>query len=113
MMRIYGLLLLLFSASLASAQYRPVGNWRAHLPYNQATGIASDGIVNYVTSAKSFFTYNTSDRSIETFSKVDGMHDTNPIGIAYDAATNSVIIGYQNSNIDLYRNHSFKVLPDL
>jgi ligand-binding sensor domain-containing protein len=107
------LLLLLFSAVSAFAQYRPVGNWRAHLPYNQATGIAGDGITNYVTTAKGFYSYNTSDRSFETFSKVEGLHDTNPVGLAYDAATNSIIIGYQNSNIDLYRNHSFKVLPDL
>lgn len=107
------LLTLLMATSPAMAQFRPVGKWRAHLPYNQATGIATDGITLYVTSAKGFFSFNTSNQNIETYSKVEGMHDSNPIGLAYDAATNSVIICYQNSNIDLFRYHNFTVLPDL
>ncbi len=113
MIRLSGLLLLMLSAFAASAQYRPVGVWRSHLPYNQATGMATDGATLFVSTAKSFFTFKTSNQEIETFSKVEGMHDTNPVGIAYDATTGSVVIGYQNSNIDLFRHHNFTVIPDL
>ncbi len=97
----------------AFAQQRSIGVWRAHLPYNNAQAIASDGINAYVITDHGFLFYPTNGKSSETFSKVDGMHEAEPVAIAYDAATGSVVIGYNNSNIDLYRHNSFTVLPDL
>lgn len=105
--------LLLFSCFTASAQQRPVGFWRAHLPTNNAQGIATDGRINYVITRKGFFTFTTDGGFTETFSKVEGLHDTNPVAVAYDRETGSCIIGYNNSNIDLFQHNNFKVLPDL
>ncbi len=108
-------LLLTFSliSLSASAQQRSIGRWRAHLPYNNAMGVATDGNTLYTISEKGFFTYNAVTGEQEKFSKVEGMHETGTAAIAYDAATGTCIIAYENSNIDLYRNRSFKVLPDL
>jgi len=95
------------------AQQRPIGQWRAHLPYNNAQGVATDGGTLYTISEKGFFTYNAVTGDQELFSKVNGLHETSTSAIAYDIATSTCIIAYENSNIDLYRHHSFKVLPDL
>jgi ligand-binding sensor domain-containing protein len=105
--------LLLVCSTGALAQNRAVGYWRAHLPTNAAMGIATDGLTNYVITRKGFFTLRTSDSYPETYSKVEGMHDTNPVAVAYDRTTGSCIIGYQSTNIDLFRHNNFKVLPDL
>jgi ligand-binding sensor domain-containing protein len=96
-----------------TAQERPIGTWRAHLPYNAAQGVASDGISLFTISPQGFFIYNSGKDELETFSKVEGMHESSTSVIGYDRATSTCIIGYANSNIDLYKNHSFKVLPDL
>jgi hypothetical protein len=104
---------LVAAAYAAGGQQRPVGFWRAHLPNNSAQGIATDGLVNYIITGKGFFTYNITDVRAEAYSKVEGMHDTNPVGIAFDRSTGTCVIGYSSSNIDLFRNNNFKVLPDL
>src|SRR6185437_8442166 len=61
------------------AQDRPIGYWRAHMPYN----------------------------------KVEGMSDVGMEQIGYDTTTNTVILAYQNDNIDLFKNNSFFNIPDL
>jgi ligand-binding sensor domain-containing protein len=106
-------LLLLVCRTGALAQNRPVGYWRAHLPTNAAQGIATDGLTNYVITRKGFFTFRTTDSYPETFSKVEGMHDTNPVAVDFDRTTGTCIIGYESTNIDLFRHNNFKVLPDL
>lgn len=106
------LFILLYSLS-AFGQGRPVGFWRAHLPTNMAQGIATDGSMLYVITAKGFYTFEISSQQTETFSKVEGMHDTNPTAIAFDRLTGTCVIGYSSSNIDLYQHNNFKVLPDL
>jgi len=95
------------------AQQRPIGYWRAHLPYNNAQGLATDGQTLYTISDKGFFTYNPVNGDEEKYSKVEGMHETGTTAIAYDLVTKTCIIGYKNCNIDLFSNNNFKVLPDL
>lgn len=104
---------LLLAFGSARAQQRPVGFWRAHLPTNSAQGIATDGKTNYVITGKGFFTFTTNGGNAETYSKVEGLHDTNPIAVAYDRTTGTCVIGYSNTNIDLFRYNNFKVLPGL
>jgi streptogramin lyase len=103
----------LFSCVTALGQMRPVGRWRSHLPTNAAAGIATDGEVNYVITQKGYLTYKISDGYIEQYSKVEGLHDTNPIAVAYDERSKTTIIGYVNSNIDLIKDYNVKGLPYL
>ncbi len=109
----FSVFLLLLIGAAAGAQDRPVGVWRAHLPYNSAQGIATDGLNNYVICNRSFFTYSAANGESERYSKVEGMHESSPVAVGYDRSTATCIIGYSNSNIDLFRHNNFKVLPDL
>lgn len=103
----------LLGCSLASAQDRPIGNWRAHYSFTLANCIASDGNKLFVTGGPGFFTFDRLEKEYNTYSKVEGMADVNTRQVAYDALTGTTIIGYDNSNIDLFSNHSFYSLPDL
>jgi Predicted periplasmic ligand-binding sensor domain len=103
----------LISAITTQAQDRPIGQWRAHLPYNKAVGVASDGNTAFVATQESFFTYNVAEGEMTSYSKVDGMSDVGMSCIGYDATTGYVILGYSNSNIDLFKVQSFFNIPDL
>jgi ligand-binding sensor domain-containing protein len=94
------------------AQDRPVGYWRSHLPYNTAVGVAVSGTTVYVATKQSFYIYQSNDE-MEAFSKVEGMSDIGMSCIGYDKYTGTVVLGYDNSNIDLYKDGSFYNLPDL
>lgn len=99
--------------AVAIAQDRPIGYWRAHLPYNKAVGVASDGTTVFVAAEQSFYTINQAENSVDAYSKVDGMSDVGMSCIGYDVNTKTVVLAYKNSNIDLFKDGSFHNLPDL
>lgn len=95
------------------AQDMPIGQWQSHLPYNTAVSIASDGNRVYVATQHSFYVHAIGYEETTPFSKVTGMSDIGMSKIAYDGVTATVILAYQNSNIDLYRDGLFYNIPDL
>ncbi len=95
------------------AQDRPIGYWRSHLPYNTALGVATDGITLYTACTEAFFTYDNDNGNIATYSKVEGMSDIGMACVAYDHATKTTVLAYQNGNIDLFKDNTFYNIPDL
>ena len=106
-------LLLIISSTKLSAQDRPIGYWRAHMPYTEVKGVVTDGVRFYVATKESFFTYNAATNEISKYSKVEGMADVEMSAIAYDATTDIVVLGYKNTNIDLFIDETFYNIPDI
>ncbi len=94
-------------------QGKPVGYWRAHMPYNTSISVASDGKTMFVATEKAFYTYDIGSFETEGFSKVEGMSDVGMAYTGYDAATQTVVLAYTNGNIDLFKDNSFYNIPDL
>ncbi len=108
---IYSFLLLLIAHS--SVAQMAIGEWQAHLAYNNVTQTAPAGNLIYTLSDGSLFSYNTEDESIKLYSKVSILSDNNISYIKYSSAHNTLIIVYKNSNIDLLSNESIYNIPDL
>lgn len=91
----------------------PVGQWREHLPYNNAIDVTpGDGKI-YCATPYSLFSVNVADNLIERNSRITGLHETGISAIQYDDANKKLFVAYTNSNIDIiYRNDIFNV-PDL
>lgn len=109
----YVCLLLLLPAALCFGQNRPIGYWRSHLPYNTAMGVATDGSMIYTVCNEGFFTFDTRKNQIQPYSKVEGMSDLGMSCIAYDIATKTAVLAYQDGNIDLFKDNTFYNIPDL
>lgn len=107
------LFLILFSCITGRSQDRPIGYWRSHLPYNTPTSIAADGSRIFVAAGQSFYTYDIITGEVSTYSKVEGMNDIRPVKVAFDPTTRTTVLGYSNSNIDLFRDESFFNIPYL
>lgn len=95
------------------SQDRPIGYWRSHLPYNTSYSVTSDGINLYVATQLSFYTYNMATSELTPYSKVEGMSDVGMSYVEYDTSSNTVVLAYENSNIDLFKDNSFFNIPDL
>lgn len=107
-----GVALLLLVTNLVIAQDKPIGYWRALLPYDTAASIASNGNIIYCASGEGFYTYNPSGGNAEEYSKVEGMSDVGTYIVTYDASTSSVLIIYSNGNIDIFKDNMFYNIPD-
>jgi hypothetical protein len=105
-------LLLVFIGFVSYPQI-PNGTWRDHLPYIHAKRIAEiDGKI-YCATTGGMFSFNTSDNSIQKYSKVNGLSDIDISTIAYSEETKILVIAYSNGNIDLIRNDTIYNMPEI
>jgi len=97
----------------ALSQGSPIGAWQDYLSYSKGASVTVANNLIYCASGAGVFSYNTSDNSIERFSKVSGLSDVNPSVIRYNPTTNSVVIGYPDGNIDIIQNNTITNIPAL
>lgn len=79
----------------------PVGTWTAHFAYLPSDKIvlAEDRI--YCAQTSGLFVYHLSSGTLETKNKVEGLSDVGVSAIGYSETSQTVVVGYQNGNIDL------------
>lgn len=90
-----------------------VEQWKSFLPYNQGEGVASDGTTFFCATSSGFFTYNRNEGTLTPYSKANGMSDVGLSGVAYDGLTQTAILVYTNSNIDLFKDLAFYNIPEV
>ena len=79
----------------------PVGTWRAHPAYNDATfSLKAFGYV-FVLSDGAFYMYDPSDQGIYTIDKTGGLGDTDIAAMGYSPSLKTLVLLYSNGNIDL------------
>jgi ligand-binding sensor domain-containing protein len=101
------------SPALAQQGGPAVEQWKSYLPYNQVNAVATDGTTFFCSTTSGFFTYNREDGSLTPYSKVNGMSDIGMTGVGYDKTTQSALLAYTNSSIDIFKDGSFYNIPDL
>ncbi|MBL0268752.1 MAG: hypothetical protein IPP99_08840 [Chitinophagaceae bacterium] len=114
-MKAFLLTVWLFCMLLASAQdpLPPIGEWRDQLPYHRAIAVQAGTDKIYTATPYSLFSLQTTDQSIDRFSRVNGLNETGISSIAYDPATEKLLIAYNNSNIDILHRLDVFNIPDL
>ncbi len=81
----------------------PKGEWREHLPYTNIHSIVITDDKIYCAADKSIFIYDKEDYSIQKLSKLNGLSDLDIGSIAYSKIHKSLIVGYNNGNIDVVK----------
>ena len=90
-----------------------IGTWRSHLPYSNASKLVISGNKVYCSTDGGLFYYNTSDNSIETISKENGLSDTEISALGYSEEYGITIIAYSNANLDLIQNNKVTNISDI
>ena len=90
-----------------------LGVWVDHLPYANSVDIVEEKGITYVATEQGLYTYNLSDRAINRVSKVNGLSDVGLTCIAYSIRSDELLIGYENGNLDIYRDGEVTTFPDL
>ena len=74
--------------------------WRSYTAYSEITQVQKAGNTLYVLASKRLFAYNTADKSIQTFDRINGLSDTPIAFIAWNNVAKRLVVVYDNQNID-------------
>lgn len=91
----------------------PIGTWRDHLPYNKVIMVADAGSRVYAATPQTIYYVEKAENSIHRLSKIDGLSDVGISAIAYSESNNSLVIAYENTNVDILINDVVFNIPDI
>lgn len=86
---------------VSPAQLQPIGQWRDHLPYQQVNGVTCTAGRIWAVTPYSLFSVDPTDNSIERWSRTNGLSETGISAVGAEQNGQRLIIGYNNSNIDV------------
>lgn len=86
------------------SQNVPIGTWRTHLPYHRGSSITTDGVAVYCGTLSSLYSFNPSTWNYEKYTKTEGFSGVGVSRVAYHKPTQTLLIAYDDANIDLLHN---------
>lgn len=92
------MLLLSFTYAFAGI---PVGTWRSHQAYHDASFSTRAFGQIFVLSDGSLYSYDPQDNAVYTYDKVGGLSDTDISYMAYCEKENALVLIYSNADIDV------------
>lgn len=107
------LAILAFSTIELSSQNSPIGQWAAHVSFNNSVSIADGDDKIFAASRASLMLYDPDAKSLESYTKVDGLSDISIQKVYYHKSTNQLLIGYQSGVIDLFKKGVFTRMDDI
>jgi ligand-binding sensor domain-containing protein len=117
-MRLYTairLLLLLFGVmqAYASLAQVPVGAWQLHVPYRQGKAVTIAGDKVYVVAEQGLFYYDKAFNSTRAITKADGLREQQISAIGYDNSSQTLVLAYNNTYVDLLQGNTFQTISDI
>lgn len=103
--------LFVFIYSVLNSQ--SVGDWRLHFTFDNSIDVVSTPDKIYSATNDALLVFDKDDNSIRTFDKSNALSDIGVSAIAYSPATQTVIVAYNSSNIDLIKGNTFINMPDI
>jgi hypothetical protein len=80
-----------------------IGEWRQHLPWQRSFYVTQSDAKVYFATDWSVVEIDKKERTPRFITKVEGLSDVGVRLIRYNAATQTLVVVYTNSNIDLYK----------
>lgn len=103
----YLLAILIFGNSISQVTGQnalPIGTWRSHLPYQSGDRVTQSSNEIFYATPFSIMVLDKEELSTRFLTSVQGLSNTGIKTIKYNQGSETLIIVYSNSVIDLYRN---------
>lgn len=107
------LLTLVSSVSVQAQNLQGLGEWKSYLPFNQAVDVAQSENYIYYASNSSVLQLDKETQEQQFLSKVEGLSDAGIRKIHFNKATQSLVIIYDNSNMDIVTENSIYNVADI
>ena len=90
-----------------------IGHWRDCLDYSMVLHVQPAGRYIYAAARGGVFRYDTIEDEVVRLNKTTGLSDVGIATIAYDSLSRTLVVAYNNSNIDLVRDGKVYNLSDI
>lgn len=104
---------LLGNSSLSAQDTLAISQWKSHFPYERAISVTQSAEKIYYASKNALLIVNKDDLSLERFSKVEGLSETELSIIKYNNLSDMLIVGYKSGVIDIFKDGEKKVIYDI
>ena len=101
---------MVFTKSTAQVE---IGGWVDHLGFNSCVSIAKLGNDFYTSNYSSILKVDATDLSIKRLSKINGLSDVGINLLRGNEADGTLIVCYENGNIDVVQNDKVKNFSDI
>jgi hypothetical protein len=91
----------------------PIGQWREHLPFNNAVAVQQRDEVIHCATPYGYFTYTPASGTFARRSKINGLSEVRVSGMALEPGGERVLIWYENGNMDFIDGDQLINLPDV
>ncbi len=91
----------------------PTGTWRTHYSFNTTISVSQSDQDVYAASKAGLFILNKSDNSISSITKLNGLSETGISVIHFNNTTNTLLIAYENGQLDLIKENVISSIPDI
>lgn len=113
MRRFFSLLAMLLAIVQSSMAQTSIGSWSDHLSYRSAQHVALAPNRVYAAAHQGLFYYDLQQESLHRLNKINLLNDVGISTIAYDPATDYLVVAYNNSNIDLLKDDRVYNISDI
>lgn len=107
--KVLHIIIFLIFQAMSNIAIAAIGDWKAYMAYSDVQEIEQAGNLIFVQASNDLYVYNKNDQSIQTFSKIDYLNDCEIQHIAYNKASQRLLIIYTNGNIDLMNVNNYEV----
>ena len=98
---------------LLNSQNVSIGNWSNYLAYNSASNVVEAENKIYCVANKSLFYVDKYSKLVTRMSKINGLSDVNVSKISYSEKNKTLIVIYENCNIDLITTDEIYNISDI
>ena len=104
---------LLMLMSLKLHGQTPVGSWSDHLVYSTADCVSAGTDEVFASTGSSIIIYNKGFAELKKMSRIGGLTETGISTITWSEENKTLIIAYNSTNVDLFKNNLIYNIPDI
>jgi ligand-binding sensor domain-containing protein len=90
-----------------------IGDWRDELPYFEVISVTEDDSKIYAATPYALFYFDKDDNSVQRITKINGLSDIGIRTINYSKEYKTLVIAYENANIDILKDNTFINISDI
>jgi ligand-binding sensor domain-containing protein len=91
----------------------PIGQWREHVPFNNAFYVYNQQNLIVGATPFGFFTYNQASKEFQRKTKMNGLSDVGLKLMSNDPLSKKMLVVYENNNIDIINGDVVSNIPDV